>query len=237
MKIGLTYTGDEKKHQNYINWLKGNDDIEVVRLSVEENNADLLKDCDALVLSGGIDIDPEITLGRPEYPNKPAVFQPERDLFEKSLYETAVSVQLPVLGICRGMQLVNVLHGGTLCEDLGQLNTTHKKEGTTDKSHTVKIEKNTLLYDIVNTGTGEINSAHHQAIDQLGEGLRANCVAVDGTIEGLEWMDKHSKPFLLCVQWHPERMFRFPGSPLSVNIRNRFIEEIKRSIKSTHENN
>ena len=237
MKIGLSYTGDEMKHRNYSNWLKGNDDMEIIRLSVDENNAHLLNDCDALVLSGGIDIDPQITLGQQEYPNKPDVFQPERDLFEKELYEKAAHVQMPVLGICRGMQLVNVLLGGTLRVDLGPLNSTHKKDGSTDKSHTVMIESNTLLYDIVQTGNGEINSAHHQAIDQLGEGLRANSIAADGTIEGLEWADKNNKPFLLCVQWHPERMFQFPGSPLSVNIRNRFIEEIKSTFKSRYENN
>lgn len=237
MKIGLTYTGDAAKHQNYVNWLKGSDDIDIIKLSAEDDNAVSLKDCDALVLSGGVDIDPAITHGEANYPNKPDKFQPERDLFEKALYETAIGNNLPVLGICRGMQLVNVLQGGTLVEDLGTLNDTHKKESTADKAHQVTIKPNTLLNEIVQTDTGEINSAHHQAVDQLGPGLQANSIADDGTIEGVEWEDKKNKPFLLCVQWHPERMFQFPGSPLSVNIRNRFIEEIKRSITTKHENN
>lgn len=237
MKIGLTYTGEERKHQNYVNWLKGTDDIEIVKLSAEDKNLDTLNNCDALVLSGGIDIDPSITHGSTDYPNRPERFQPERDLFEKALYEQAIENNIPVLGICRGMQLVNVLEGGTLIEDLGTRNDRHKKEGTIDKAHRVEINNSTLLHEIVITGNGEINSAHHQAIDQLGPALQSNSIADDGTIEGLEWKEKTGRPFLLCVQWHPERMFQFPGSPLSVNIRNRFIEEIRKTIATKNENN
>ncbi len=237
MKIGLTYTGDDRKHQNYVNWLKGTDDIEIVKLSAEDKNSDTLNNCDALVLSGGIDIDPTITQGSTDYPNRPDRFQPERDLFEKALYDQAIENNIPVLGICRGMQLVNVLEGGTLIEDLGKRNDRHKKEGITDKAHRVEINSGTLLHEIVNTERGEINSAHHQAVDKLGPALQSNSVSDDGTIEGLEWKDKTGKPFLLCVQWHPERMFQFPGSPLSVNIRNRFIEEIRKTIATKNENN
>ena len=141
-----------------------------------------------------------------------------------------------MLGICRGMQLINVLEGGTLIEDLGTLNGQHQKTGVTDRVHNVQLIDNTLLKEIVNTTTGEINSAHHQAVSKLGEVLQANSLAKDGTIEGLEWKDKKDKPFLLCVQWHPERMVQFPNSPLSINIRNRFIDEIKKFIAKRNEN-
>lgn len=237
MKIGLTYTGDPTKHQNYVNWLVGSDDIHVIRLSAADDNLQQLPACDALVLSGGIDIDPSVSHGSSSYPNMPARFQPERDLFEKELYEMAIAANIPVLGICRGMQLVNVLEGGTLIEDLDALNDQHQKNGTTDKSHTVQVKDHTLLREIAGTATGEINSAHHQAIDNTGPSLQVNSTAEDGTVEGLEWKDKEGKPFLLCVQWHPERMFQFPGSPFSINIRNRFIEEIQKSITSKNENN
>jgi putative glutamine amidotransferase len=189
-----------------------------------------------LVLSGGIDINPGLAGGPTEYDNQPDQWQPERDRFEKNLYELAIKNKLPVLGICRGMQLVNVLQGGTLIHDLGELNDQHKKEGTDDKEHGVTIKENTLLNEIVKTGTGDINSAHHQAIGKLGEGLMINSYAGDGTVEGLEWADKTQKPFLLCVQWHPERMFQFRDSPLSKNIRDHFMEEIKKSIVNKNEN-
>jgi len=76
-----------------------------------------------------------------------------------------------------------------------------------------------------------VNSAHHQAVNVPGNGLKVNCIADDGTIEGLEWADTANKPFLLCIQWHPERMFQFglDNSPSSKNIRNKFIEEINKS--------
>jgi len=238
MKIGLTYTGFQHKHKNYINWLKGNDDIEVIRLSVEDDNATVLNDCDGLVLSGGIDSDPIFYNGSKDYPNKPEEgWNTQRDLFEMSLYKSALKNDIPVLAVCRGMQLVNVLQGGTLTQDLGHLNTRHKAVEEVDRDHEITIEKNSLLEEIVRIPTGKINSAHHQCIDELGEGLMVNCLAEDGTVEGTEWKEKEGKPFLLCVQWHPERMYKFhlKDSPLSKNIRNRLIEEIKKSIAGKNE--
>jgi putative glutamine amidotransferase len=231
MTIGLTYTGDETKHQNYINWLKGDDDLTVVELSIRNNNFQAIEDCDGLVLSGGVDINPALAGTGTDYLNKPVKWNNERDEFEKYLYQFAQANNLPVLGICRGLQLVNVLQGGTLVADLADSNDTHKNDGE-DKDHTVLIKDGTLLNEITNTAFGEVNSAHHQSIDKLGSDLQINSLAADGTIEGIEWTDKTGKPFLLCVQWHPERMFQFPNSPLSENIRNRFIQEITQSISS-----
>jgi putative glutamine amidotransferase len=235
MKIGLTYTGYEHKHQNYLNWLKVDDTIEIITLSAEKNNAAAIKDCNGLVLSGGIDNDPIFYNGAIDYPNKPEEgWHTERDLFEKSLYESALKNDIPILAVCRGMQLVNVLHGGTLKQDLGVLNETHKAVEELDKDHEISIDKNSLLGEIVHITSARINSAHHQCIEKLGEGLMINCIATDGTIEGAEWKEKDGKPFLLCVQWHPERMYKFQlqDTPLSKNIRNRFIEEIKKSIST-----
>ena len=237
MKIGLTYTGFEHKHRNYLNWLKAPDsyrdgDIEIVTLSAEQNNAKELADCDGLVLSGGIDSDPVFYNGAQDYPNKPETgWHTERDLFEKSLYKSALENSIPILAVCRGLQLVNVIHGGTLTQDLGNLNETHKAVEELDKEHTVNVCDDTLLSQIVHVESGKVNSAHHQSIEKLGEGLIINCKDTDGIIEGIEWKDKEGKPFLLCVQWHPERMYKLQlqDTPLSKNIRNRFIEEIKKS--------
>jgi len=239
MKIGLTYTGYEHKHLNYCNWLKGDDDIEVITLSAENNNAAAFKDCDGLVLSGGIDSYPGFYHGSFDYANKPDEWNAARDLFEKDLYEYALRNSIPVLAVCRGLQLVNVLQGGNLKQDLGALNETHMALEELDKAHGIEIFQNTLLSEIVNTKNGSVNSAHHQAIDKLGEGLMINCRAADGTIEGAEWKDKKGKPFLLCVQWHPERMYklRMEDSALSKNIRDTFIKEIIKSKSEKNENN
>ncbi|MGK2864125.1 MAG: gamma-glutamyl-gamma-aminobutyrate hydrolase family protein [Chitinophagaceae bacterium] len=230
MKIGLTYTGDQRKHKFYVDWLMGNEQMEIIKLSDEENNYDAIKSCDALVLSGGTDVNPEFT-GHPlDYPNRPDVWEPKRDVFEKSLFEFALQHSLPILGICRGLQLVNVLQNGKLINDLNHFNEKHNKVENIDKEHTVKIIENSLLHEIVKVKEGAVNSAHHQAIEVLGKDLMINSLADDGTIEGLEWEDKNRKPVMLCIQWHPERMFQSLNSPFAINVRNWFIEETRKSI-------
>ena len=232
MKIALTYTGSDEKHNNYVRWLKANDDIAVIKITVDDNNLHEVKDCDALVLSGGVDIHPEFYSQHTDYANAPESFHKERDQFELAAFQSALENNKPVLGICRGLQLVNCFFGGNLKQDLGSdLNKIHRSEKK-DKAHGLTIEKGTVLHEIIQAERGVVNSAHHQAVKKLGEGLKVNCMADDGTIEGFEWADASDKPFLLCIQWHPERMFQFglEHSPLSKNIRDTFIEVINLSI-------
>lgn len=232
MKIGLTRTRRLEKHQFYLDWLKANEEIEILTLSVDENNLEEINNCDALVLSGGVDVHPKFYDSDTVYPGAPKEFNEKRDEFEIAAFQSAEKNNIPILGICRGMQLINVIHKGTLIQSLGMhdLNKVHK--GSPDKSHPVNIEPGTILYDIVDSKQTEVNSAHHQAIDKLGEGLLINARSDEGIAEGIERKDKYQKPFLLAIQWHPERMFRFQleNSPASKAIRERFIEEIKKSI-------
>jgi putative glutamine amidotransferase len=236
MKIGLTYTGTEEKHQNYLRWITGNDDIEVTTLSAG-NHVDI-KSYDALMLSGGTDVHPTYYRSKKSvYPNAPAAFEEKRDKFEASLFQSAQQNNIPVLGICRGFQLINCLFGGTLKQDLGiSLNKIHKAQVENkiqkDKAHGLSIEPGTLLSGICGFQRLVVNSAHHQALKKIGKGLRINCRADDGTIEGLEWDDPSGKPFLLAVQWHPERMFKFDlaNSPVSKAIRDHFIWSVQQSI-------
>lgn len=231
MKIALTKTENPEKHQLYIDWLKGEDDIDIVTISAEENNPHELADCDALVLSGGVDIYPAFYGGSEDYPGAPAQWKKERDIFEISAVETALDEHLPILGICRGLQLINIIHKGSLHQHLATETLVQSHTGNPDKQHAVNIAAESLLHQLVETGRSETNSAHHQAIDKLGEGLMINCRADDGTIEGIEWKDKTNKPFLLAVQWHPERMFRMQleNTPLSGRLRTKFIDEIRKS--------
>jgi putative glutamine amidotransferase len=231
MKIGLTYTGKGEKHGNYVRWLKDQDDtIEVIRLSVTDD-PDAIKSCDALVLSGGVDIEPSLYGGSLVYEKAPKEgWQKDRDLFESSALQFAWEHNLPVLGVCRGLQLINVCCQGTLVQDLGlDGDEVHENVTGVDKQHPVKILGGTLLAAIAGQGQGEANSAHHQAIDRLGKGLRVNSLAEDGTIEGIEWADATSKPFMIAVQWHPERMYtnRLADIFLYKQIRDRFVEEVR----------
>jgi putative glutamine amidotransferase len=231
MKIALLYTGSDEKHNNYVQWLKANDDLEVVVLSAKDSNLHEIASCNGLVLSGGIDVHPKnYDNFRTDYPNAPSTFDVKRDEFEAGAFIMAQERRLPVLGICRGMQLIYCMMEGTLQQDLGEeLNRTHEAKTPDDKLHEVKVEKNTMLYELVQTDLAEVNSAHHQAIEKLGKGLRVNSTAADGIIEGFEWADPAGKPFLLCVQWHPERMFKFGlgDAPLSKGIRDLFVESVK----------
>jgi len=128
-KIGISYT--RTFFQNYWNWFSPqdlSDDFELVKLSFEKNNTEDIYKCDGFVLTGGVDVDPSFYNGESDYKNKPGLFQPERDRFEAKIYQHSQLHKLPVLGICRGMQLINVLEGGKLIQDLDNGNARHRKE-------------------------------------------------------------------------------------------------------------
>ena len=233
IRIGLTDTGTQWKHENYVRWLTGDGraGVEVVRLSAALGNLNDASACDGLVLSGGIDIDPSLYGGGPEYKRSPAAgWEKERDLFEQAVLRMAWERELPVLGVCRGLQLINVTLSGTLVQDLGITGDgVHEAIAGVDKQHNVRLEAGSLLAEVAGRTEGEVNSAHHQAIDRLGEGLKVNCHASDGTIEGIEWKEPAGRPFLLAVQWHPERMYvnGFEDEFLYSAIRDRFVAEVK----------
>jgi putative glutamine amidotransferase len=234
VKIGLTYTGSQEKHENYIRWLKKNENIEVLKLSVENKNAGEVKYCDGLLLSGGRDIHPKYYGSRnSNYRNAPQDgFDENRDEFEISVFELAQENNLPVLAVCRGLQLVNCILGGNLKQDLGRpLNLIHRAVNGNDKAHGLNVESGTQLGGLTDSRRLVVNSAHHQAIKRPAGDLKVNCVSDDGTIEGLERAERSNKPFLIGIQWHPERMFKFDleNSAMSAAIRNKFIEEIKKN--------
>lgn len=233
MKLALTYTGHQHKHSNYCNWLQQQDKtLEIVTLGPENYNLDMLDACSGLVLAGGIDITPTVYNKDTLYDGRPEAFEPERDAFETAAFYRAQQRQMPVLGICRGLQLINCILGGTLRQDLAAANAIHKAEVQPqtyrqfDKVHGLRINPDTYLYELTGHDRGVVNSAHHQCPDIIAGELVVTCFSDDGVPEGLEWKHKSNKPFLLCVQWHPERMHEFDlqQSPLSLGLRDLFIQ-------------
>jgi putative glutamine amidotransferase len=226
-KITIGVTHSEARYENYPKWIKGNDaDIEIIELSAENQNWDQIEDCDGILLTGGIDIHPQFyDSANNKYPFAPDTFNQKRDEFEMHVFETALNLEHPILAICRGHQLVNVALGGTLLQDLEDKNETHKRTEE-DKQHDIKVDAGTLLQS-VSGDSGTINSAHHQAIAELSDELMANSYSPDGVIEGAEWLDKEDKPWLLTVQWHPERIADSDTNPFSKNIREAFIKAVR----------
>ncbi|HZZ86470.1 MAG TPA: gamma-glutamyl-gamma-aminobutyrate hydrolase family protein [Anaeromyxobacteraceae bacterium] len=158
--------------------------------------------CDGLVVTGGdFDIAPERYGEEPRAGCGPS--KPERTLFESGLVEAALSARLPLLGICAGMQLLNVVRGGTLYQHLpDDLSLSHEQPPPKDRpSHEVDVAAGTLLARLVGAGPLDVNSTHHQAVRRPGTGVLVSGRARDGVVEAIELPDL---PFALGVQWHPE---------------------------------
>src|SRR5215468_5918369 len=157
---------------------------------------------DGLILTGGGDVDPA-GYGAPADPRTSRV-QPDRDQAELELLAAALAEGLPVLGVCRGMQVLNVARGGTLCQHLPD-EAGHAPAPGMFGSHPVRVAAGTRLAGILGAnGDGvDVPTAHHQAIDRLGDGLVAAAWAEDGVIEAVE-ASTAGDPFLVAVQWHPE---------------------------------
>jgi putative glutamine amidotransferase len=169
-----------------------------------EDAGSILTVLDGLVLSGGEDVDPAHFNAEPH--DALGDVDPVRDAFELALFREAWSRRLPVLAICRGIQLVNVALGGTLWQDIpserpGALG--HKHTGDRDdRTHPIDLVRGSRLAAALGALRCDVNSFHHQSVRDLAPGLVVTATAPDGEIEGLEGAP--DMPWLLAVQWHPE---------------------------------
>ena len=164
-------------------------------------------DFDGVVLAGGVDVDP--ARYGVDVPHPTVEVDRQRDSTEFAFFEAARRGSIPTLGICRGMQLLNVALGGTLHQDIPTehpSDITHNVPGKVPerRDHSVEIRPGTKLADIAGAPTIQVNSRHHQAVDKLAPGVEVSAVAPDGLVEAFE----SSEPWLLAVQWHPENLRR-----------------------------
>jgi putative glutamine amidotransferase len=169
---------------------------------VAQRPDELLDVLDGLMLAGGSDVDPT-TYGARPHPETGGTWA-ERDRFELALTHRAIERDIPVLGICRGMQLLNVACGGTLDQHLPDRvgHEDHRHTAGQFSDHDVRLESGSLAARAVGAETTPVKSHHHQGLDELGEGLRATGWSVaDGVVEAVEL---EGKPYALGVLWHPE---------------------------------
>ncbi|MGW4647346.1 gamma-glutamyl-gamma-aminobutyrate hydrolase family protein [Kitasatospora sp. NPDC004289] len=162
-----------------------------------EHAPDLLARVDGLVIAGGPDVNPSL-YGEQPHPRTRA-FAPERDHWEAALLRAALASGLPVLGICRGMQLLNVVCGGTLIQHLEE-GAAHLGSPNHYGSHPIRPLPGTRLAELLPEAEVVVPTFHHQAVDRVGEGLTVSARAEDGTVEAVE-----GEGFVLGVQWHPEQ--------------------------------
>ncbi|HYB54784.1 MAG TPA: gamma-glutamyl-gamma-aminobutyrate hydrolase family protein [Alphaproteobacteria bacterium] len=196
--------------QNYAGTIAAAGGLPVLLPHEPERVEDYLARLQGLVVTGGaFDVDPGLFGAASRHPTVKT--KDRRTDFERAILAGALRRNLPVLGICGGQQLLNVVLGGTLVQhipDEVERALAHEQPNPrTEAGHTVRIAKGTLLHEITGADELAVNSAHHQAAKEVGEGVVINATAEDGVIEGIEHPGYR---FCLGVQWHPEYLIS-PG--------------------------
>ena len=201
---GLTRTARYGLKANYCEAITGAGGMPVGLPHAPESVEAYADTLDALVVTGGaFDIDP--AMFGAEAKHATVTLKPGRTNFELAMTQAMLKRKKPVLGICGGEQLLNVILGGTLIqhiEDEVSDSLLHEQPNPRDEpGHAVKVTPGSLLHKISGAAEIKVNSAHHQAVKSVGPGVVVNAIAADGVIEGIE---DPRLPFLIGVQWHPE---------------------------------
>lgn len=225
VKIGIS-----KMANNYVAWLQRSDsNIILVNLFTLPIDAAVsaLKECDALLLTGGEDVYPG-WYGRSADTIRCTEMNRHRDSLDIALIKKALELQMPIFAICRGHQILNVALGGDLIIDIPsdfKTNIVHQCEDYLHCFHAVSVKTGTRLSAISATTTDTVTTNHHQAIGRISPRLQANAISSDGLIEGVEWASPNEPFFLLGVQWHPERMKKENG--LSGKLADEFLKQAR----------
>ncbi|WP_421664212.1 gamma-glutamyl-gamma-aminobutyrate hydrolase family protein [Lysinibacillus telephonicus] len=208
--VGLTMTKSDKKYSLNAPYVQSILDAGGVPLcipfGVEKDVDQLISTLDGLLLTGGVDIHPHFFNEEPHLNLGEVSLR--RDQVEIALAKVALKKKLPIFAICRGIQLLNIVLGGGLFQDI---NTQFEKEPLLhnqkaerhEASHFVTINSESLLYKIIGNDKIAVNSLHHQAIKDVPHVLLITAKASDGIVEAVELKDY---PFCIAVQWHPEEM-------------------------------
>ncbi|HDO28276.1 MAG TPA: hypothetical protein ENH02_09195 [Bacteroidetes bacterium] len=211
LRIAITKEKPSKYVQNYSGWLKRYDPG-IVWLNMYPMGIDsalkVLNSCDGLLVTGGEDVYPGL-YGKAADTARCGTIDRYRDSLEIALINKGIVDKMPVFGICRGLQIINIDLGGTLYVDIPtDFDTTvvHRQKDWRNCFHPVVPEKGTLLYRLTGKEGGNVASNHHQGIEKKGKDLTVSARSYDSLPEAIEWADINNRGFLMAVQWHPERM-------------------------------
>ena len=176
---------------------------------------------DGLVLPGGPDPHPSLW-GEPVHPT--TVIDETRDRLEYELLAGSIERRIPVLGVCRGLQVINVALGGTLVQDLPPAPVDHRGDGDrTVLAHQLRLLEGSRLAEISERTSLSVNTAHHQAVGRLGRQLVTSAWAEDGCVEAIEWADDDL--WLVAVQYHPEDLH--PAEPAHLRLFTAFLDRAR----------
>ena len=221
-----------KTSESYEAWLQGADPyVAVVNMygMTVDSALFVLSTCQGLLLTGGEDVNPS-HYGKLNELSKCEEIDNYRDSLELALIHRALLLRMPVFGICRGEQILNVALGGSLLTDIptdAGTEVTHRcPPGSTDCLHSVTIDKQSDLFLLTGVEKGMVNSYHHQAVDMIAPDMKITAFSENGVAEAIERELPLGKSFVMGVQWHPERLERNPG--LSKPLADNFIEQINK---------
>jgi len=222
--VGQTTIILSKASSNYIKWME-DEDVIILDAYTIKNTDSILQLADGIILTGGEDINPL------EYNNTSNLkvcgdINYKRDTLERKLFDFALSNKIPLIGVCRGMQMMNVASGGTLYGDIPtEIGTEviHRNNG--EVYHEIALcDTSTLIFPI-ETDTIMVNSWHHQGLKIMPNHLRVIARSFDGLAEAIV-MDKSIHPFMIAVQFHPERLGK--DNVIHQTIRDNFFKEMKK---------
>ncbi len=224
IRIGLS-----KAAPNYMNWLRKIDDsvelVDLYPMSTEDARKEIAG-VSGILFTGGSDIHPS-RYNRYEDIECCKNIDEKRDELELLALEMSFRLKIPLLGICRGQQILNVARKGTLYADISKFcgdSVIHSDKE--DVFHTVSISRDSFLFRISGVDSGTVNSAHHQAVKMAGTGLIPVAYSPDHIVEAMEADRQVDHPFCMAVQWHPERMDM--EHPLSGKLGKAFLEAASR---------
>jgi putative glutamine amidotransferase len=208
----------------YVEALRRSGAIPILIPPQPENAIDIVESLDGILLAGGDDCDPAL-YGEERHPSVEPMADPRRQANDLTLARVARERGIPTLGICLGLQMMNVAGGGTLVQDIASELETEIEHASIPEDrgrHDVIVQEGTQLAGILPAVELNVNSSHHQAIGRVADGLRITAHAPDGIVEGLE-DPRH--PFYVGVQWHPEDM---TGEGSASSIFGAFVEAARK---------